>query len=67
MQDESFINLRLQIEHILLNHTKLRQENQSLRKRIAKLTQERASLQNTKETTCKKIRLILTQINKEAA
>ena len=67
MQEYNFINLRLQIESLLHTHSKLRQENNSLRKKVAKLIQERATLLNTKEQACKTIKSILNQIKQETA
>jgi uncharacterized protein (TIGR02449 family) len=65
MDPIEFVNLELQIESLLQTYEKLRSENNYLRQRLTKLTQERAELLDRNKKATVKIKRIISQLRSE--
>ena len=63
--ETKIISLELQLDHLLNSHHQLGLENQSLRQKLTKLTQERAHLLEKNQQATVKIKRILAQLKKE--
>lgn len=55
-------SLELQIESLLAHHSKLSQENDSLRDKLTKATQDRAKLQGKTEKAASRIKKLIAQL-----
>ena len=67
MTEAEMANLELQIEALIHAKRQLLLENDSLRKKLTKLTQERAHLHDIKERTVSLIKRVISQLRADVA
>lgn len=67
MAEAEMANLELQIEALIHAKQQLMLENDSLRKKLTKLTQERAHLNDIKERTVSLIKRVISQLRADVA
>lgn len=65
MNDTDLINLELQIESLLQSREQLLTENLSLRRKLVKLTQERAELLDKNKKAAVKIKRVISHLRNE--
>ncbi len=65
MNDLDLTDLDLRIEALLRDRRHLKMENQSLRQKLFKITQERAQLQDKNLTAASKIKRVLSQLRSD--
>ena len=63
--EEQLIHLELQIESLLESRDHLKSENNSLRHKLSKITQERAMLAEKNKTATSKIKKIIGHLKEE--
>lgn len=67
INEMEFTNLELQIEALIYSRIQLEQENLSLRKQLAKMTQKHAQLSNKIDNVTQKIKRTIVQLRKDVA
>jgi uncharacterized protein (TIGR02449 family) len=65
MNDTDLANLDLRIDSLLRDRRNLKVENQSLRQKLFKLTQERAQLHDKNLTAASKIKRVISQLRSD--
>jgi uncharacterized protein (TIGR02449 family) len=65
MNDTDLANLDLRIDSLLRDRRNLKVENQSLRQKLFKLTQERAQLHDKNQTAASKIKRVISQLRSD--